>query len=240
MLEKLFESLDEKVFTSELKESLETKFNEAVETKAEIIAEEKINEKIDELSEKSEQHIDMLEEKAEEFVEMKEAEMLNNIDKYLERVVEEFLAEAKEALSESLKSEKADAIIEAFDSMIIATGTKVAKIVEAKDNSAVEKELEESIEKYDELVEENIALKETNETLIKMGVIAELKEGLSIVESQKFEKLAGLVEFTNDDKFVEKLETILESIKGTEDKSTEKLEESDKKDEKAPIWAHLV
>ena len=34
MLNKLFESLDAKVFTPELKESLEAQFNEAVEIKA--------------------------------------------------------------------------------------------------------------------------------------------------------------------------------------------------------------
>jgi hypothetical protein len=243
MLEKLFESIDEKVFTPELKDALEVQFNEAVEAKAAVVADEKIEEAVESLNEKSEQHIDFLNEKAEKYVELKQAEMLESLDKYLDRIVSEFLSEAQEALDESIKSEKADMIIEAFDSMLTATGVEVAKIVEAKDESSVEKELEESVNKYDSLVEEVIALKEQNDTLIKMGVINEMKEGLSLVESEKFEKLAGLVEFTKDETYATKLETIKESIKGAaETKAEEAIEESAEASEevKAPVWAHLV
>jgi len=251
MLEKLFESLDEKVFTPEMKEQFETQFNEAVETKASLIAEEKIEDQIDSLNEKSEEHIEMLnekseehieflEEKAEEYVELQKTEMLDSIDKYLDRVVEEFMVEAKDSLDESVKTEKADMIIEAFDAMLVATGVKVATIVEAKDDNSVEAKLEESVEKYDTVVDENITLKEENEKLIKMGVIAESKEGLSIVEAEKFDKLANLVEFTRDVAFAEKLDTIKESVKGStkvveeeiiqenEEKSVEKIVESKK------------
>ena len=242
MLEKLFESIDEKVFTPELKDALEVQFNEAVEAKAAVVADEKIEEAVESLNEKSEQHIDFLNEKAEAYVEMKQAEMVESLDKYLDRIVSEFLSEAQEALDESIKTEKADMIIEAFDSMLTATGVEVAKIVESKDESAVEKQLEESVSKYDELVEEVIALKEQNDTLIKMGVINEMKEGLSIVESEKFEKLADLVEFTKDESYAEKLETIKESVKGAVEKAEEAIEESATASEevKAPAWAHLV
>lgn len=238
-LSKLFESLDEKVFTPELKESLEGQFNEAVETKAEIIAEARVQEKVEELNEKSEEHIEFLNEKAEEYVELQKAEIVEAVDKYLDRIVEEFLTEAKESLDESVKSEKADMIIEAFDAMLVATGVEVSKIVESKDESSLEKKLDESTNKYDALVEENISLKEENEKLIKMGIISEMKEGLSLIESEKFEKLSNLVEFTNDEKFVEKLETIKESVKGAvEDKKD--LNEAEQNDEDKPVWSHLI
>lgn len=242
MLEKIFESLDEKVFTAELKESLKAQFNEAVEAKAAIIAEARIEEEVDALNEKSEKHIDLLNEKAEEYMALKQSEMVEALDKYLERIVEEFMAEAKSALEESVKSEKADMIIEAFDSMLVAAGVQVAKIVEAKDETAIEKKLEESIEKYDSLIEENISLKEENEQLIKAGVIAEMVEGLSIIEAEKFKKLANLVEFTRDKAFAEKLEIIKESVKGTAEAES-KLEESTNgaaEKPEAPVWAHLV
>lgn len=241
MLEKLFESLDEKVFTVELKEALEAQFNEAVESKAASIAEARIQEEIGSLNEKSEAHIDFLNEKADAYVAMKQTEMVESLDKYLDRIVEEFVAEAKAALEESVKSEKADMIIEAFDTMLTATGVEVAKIVEAKDESAVEKKLEESVAKYDSLVEEVITLKSENDTLVKLGVINEMKEGLSIVEAEKFVKLADLVEFTRDEAFAAKLETIKESVKGAvEVKEEEKVTESVKSEVKAPVWAHLV
>lgn len=241
MLEKLFESLDEKVFTPELKKALEAQFNEAVETKAESIAEAKIEEEIDSLNEKAEQHVEFLNKKAEEYTAMKQAEMVESLDKYLERVVDKFVAEAKDLLAESVKSEKADMIIEAFDAMLVATGVQVAKIVEAKDETTVETKLAENTAKYDALVEENIALSEENKKLIKMGVISELKEGLSLVEAEKFEKLAELVEFSKSGEFLTKLTTIKESVKGTADKS-ENLKVAGLTEEhaNAPIWAHLV
>ena len=241
MLEKLFESLDEKVFTPELKKALEAQFNEAVETKAESIAEAKIEEEIDSLNEKAEQHVEFLNKKAEEYIAMKQAEMVESLDKYLERVVDKFVAEAKDLLAESVKSEKADMIIEAFDAMLVATGVQVAKIVEAKDETAIETNLAENTAKYDALVEENIALSEENKKLIKMGVISELKEGLSLVEAEKFEKLAELVEFSKSGEFLTKLTTIKESVKGTADKS-ENLKVAGLTEEhaNAPIWAHLV
>jgi len=241
MLEKLFESLDDKVFTSELKEALEAQFNEAVEAKASTLAEARIEEEIDSLNEKSDAHIEFLNEKAEEYVELEKAKMVESLDKYLERVVDDFVAEAKESLDESIKSEKADMIIEAFDSMLVAAGVTVAQIVEAKDEAAVENKLNESVEKIDTLVDENITLKEENETLIKMGVISELKEGLSIVEAEKFTKLAELVEFDRSTAYAEKLETIKESVKGSVETKEVKLEESDDNGAtEAPAWAHLV
>lgn len=239
-LSKLFESLDEKVFTTELKESLEAQFNEAVEAKANSLAEARIEEEINNLNEKSEQHIDFLSEKAEEYVAMKQDEMLESLDKFLDRVIDEFVAEAKESLDESIKSEKADMIIEAFDSMLTATGVEVAKIVEAKNESGVEAKLAESIEKYDALVEENITLKEENDKLVKTGIIAEMKEGLTIVEAEKFEKLAELVEFTKDASFAEKLETIKESVKGAAEAKEEKITESANNQVGKPVWSHLV
>lgn len=241
MLEKLFESLDEKVFTPELKKALEAQFNEAVETKAESIAEAKIEEEIDSLNEKAEQHVEFLNKKSEEYIAMKQTEMVESLDKYLERVVDKFVAEAKDLLAESVKSEKADMIIEAFDAMLVATGVQVAKIVEAKDETAIETKLAENTVKYDALVEENIALSEENKKLIKMGVISELKEGLSLVEAEKFEKLAELVEFSKSGEFLTKLTTIKESVKGTADKS-ENLKVAGLTEEhaNAPIWAHLV
>jgi len=237
-LEKLFESLDEKIFTPELKESLQTQFNEAVEIKAASIADARIEEEIESLNEKSEQHIEFLNEKAEEYVSMKQDEMLESVDKYLDRVVNDFVTSAKASLDESVKSEKADMIIDAFDSMLVATGVKVAKIMEAKEEESTENQLKETISKYDALVEENITLKDENDTLIKMGVINEMKEGLSIVEAEKFIKLADLVEFTKDDTFAEKLETIKESVKGAVEVK-EELDESVKPTLKSS-FAHLI
>lgn len=236
MLDKLLESLDEKIFTTELKDSLKTQFNEAVEVQAVILADTRIDEEIDSLNEKSEEHIAFLDKKAEEYMEVKLTEMVDSVDKYLDRIVEEFVTESQDTLIESHKSEKADMLIEAFDSMLIATGVKVAKIVEARSEDG-DDNINESVEKYDTLIDENILLKEENEKLIMIGIIAEMSENLSIVESEKFRKLAGLVEFSRDKTFTEKLETIKESIKGAAE-SKEDVE--DDADEEVSAFAHLI
>lgn len=226
-LEKLFESLDEKVFTPELKDDLQKTFdtavaeaskinedtiNEKVETLAEIKAvemiAEQVEEKISELEEKAEDFQAILEKEAKE----KEAELLEQVDLFLEKIVDEFLEEASEKLDESVKAEKADMIIEAMDAMIVATGTDILKIKEAKDDSDAELKLAESIEKYDKLLQENLALEKEKANMMKMGLIAEMKDGMSSVDAEKFDAMANLVEFDMSESYINKLETIKENL----------------------------
>lgn len=246
MLEKLFESLDEKVFTSELKSNLEAQFNEAVEAQVIVLAEQRIEEKTVELEEKAEEYKAILEQEMKE----KEANLLDQIDAYLEKVVEEFIAESKGALDESIKTEKADMIIEAMEAMLVTTGVEISKIVEAKDATDAEVKLAESVAKYDAVIEENIKLEKENAKLLKMGVIAEMKEGLNIIDAEKFSKLAELVEFTNNESYIKKLEVIKESVKTSEvqkekeeEKIVEKQEKINEKTEKEDLttsFSHLI
>jgi len=242
-IDKLFESLDEKVFTSDLKESLQDAFDKAVAEKSKI-NEETINEKVETLvevkaaemiAERVEEKIQELEEKAEEFQEVlekeakeKEADLLDQVDMFLERVVDDFIKESKDSLDESIKSEKADMIIEAMDAMITATGADILKITEAKDESDAGIKLSDMTKKYDELIEENIALEKDKATMMKMGIISEMKVGLSEVDAAKFDIMASLVEFEMSEKYLEKLETIKENLSTSPKKD---ITESKKVDE---------
>lgn len=239
-LEKLFEAVDENVFTPELKESLKTTFNEAVEAKAEELISDRIEEEINILDEKSKEHIQMLEAKSDETVTQKVEEIIESLDKYLDRIVEEFIKETQDSLDESVKSEKAEMINEAFKSMVIATGMEMSAIQEAKDESSIQTKLDQLTGKYDELVEENIKVTAENDKLFKMGLIQEMKEGLSIVESEKFEKMAELVEFTKDQEFVKRLETIKENVTGVENSDIAESHENINENVTKPIWSHLV
>lgn len=236
-IEKLFESLDEKVFTSELKEGLQTQFNEAVEIRAQIIADERIEEEIDHLEEKSKEYTELLEARVEDYSEYVREETLAKVSEYLDLVVEEFVKEAEQALIESAKSEKADMMIEAFDSMLLATGMDFAKIAEAAQETS-DNSVNESLNvRNDSLVEEVIALKRQNDKLVKLGVITEMCEGLTLTQQEKFKRLANVVDFSRSSSYVEKLETILESVKGSKEAIKEKINED------APAtssWAHLV
>lgn len=226
-ISKLFESLDDKVFTADLKESLEIQFNEAVELKVQELVEAKTLALEEKAEEYAEMKVEMIEEKAEEFVEKKMQELSESVERYLDRIIEDFINESKEKLVESIKSEQSEMIIEAFDSLLVATGVELSKIVEAKEENDEKSKLEESIKKYDNLIEENISLKEENDKLVKLGIINEMKEGLSLLESEKFEKAASIVEFSRDNSYVNKLEIIKESILGTVEPKKEEKEDKE-------------
>lgn len=257
MLEKLLESLDKEVYSAEMLEDIQNQFNEAVVSKADELSEKFIAEALEtktaEIEAKANEYIsEMLESKTAEIEEKsktelaeKLAEINENLNLFLDKVIEEFVVESKEKLNESLKSAKADMIIEAYDAMITAGSLDVAKIVEAKDSSAVERKLSESVEKYDALMLEHLELKKEKEQLIKTGIIMEMKEGLSLVESKKFEKLAEMVPFSQDEKFMERLTVIKESVSGVSEKEiiTESKKEPEVKVDKKPSTAdfsHLV
>ena len=262
MLETLLESLDKDVFSAEMVEALVVQFNEAVETKAKEIADAELTEAIEtavnealeakekELEEKAEGYIlealeakeKELEEKAEAYNEAKLAEINESLDLYLGKVVDEFILESKDRMNESLKAEKADMIIESFEAMITMGAVDVMKIAEAKDLSYADAKLSESVTKYDDLMTNYLSLQKDNETLAKLGVINEMKEGLSLVESKKFETLASLVPFSKSDKYAEDLEVIKESVKGSVETKVEDtiIVESKVKTETKVNYSHLV
>ena len=270
MLEKLLESLDKEVFTAEMVESIMAQFNESVEVKAKEIADAQLSEAVEkavkdatevavnealeakekELEEKAEGYIlealeakeKELEEKAEAYNDAKLAEINESLDLYLGKVVDEFILESKDRMNESLKAEKADMIIESFEAMITMGAVDVMKIAEAKDLSYADAKLSESVTKYDDLMTNYLSLQKDNEKLAKLGVINEMKEGLSLVESKKFETLASLVPFSKSDKYAEDLEVIKESVKGSVETKVEDtiIVESKVKTETKVNYSHLV
>jgi hypothetical protein len=231
---------------AELSEAVEKALAEAKEAN-EIAIQEALEAKTAEIEEKAEAYVvealesktAEIEEKAEEFTQAKFEEMNESLDLFMDKVVEEFIAESKEKLNESLKAEKADMIIESFEAMLTMGAVDVMKIAEAKDQSYADAKLTESVTKYDALMAEFLALKKENTDLAKAGIIAEMKEGLSLVESKKFETLAGMVPFSRDEKYASDLEVIKEQVKGTVEKTPEAIVES-VVDSKKPIYSHLV
>jgi hypothetical protein len=270
MLETLLESLDKDVYTPEMIESIMTQFNESVETKAKEIADAELTEAVEkavkeatevavnealeakekELEEKAQGYIlealeakeKELEEKSDSYVEAKLSELNESLDLYLGKVVDEFIAESKDKLNETLKAEKADMIIESFEAMLTMGAIDVMKIAEAKDLSYADAKLSESVSKYDELMTNYLSLEKDNETLAKLGVINEMKEGLSLVESKKFQTLASLVPYSKSEKYAADLEVIKESVKGSvETKSSEVITEAVVKTEQKNVsYSHLV
>jgi hypothetical protein len=161
------------------------------------------------------------------------SELEDTLDAYLNTVVEQFVEDNIFAMDESIKKEKYEAVLEGFNSLMVTTGVEIAQIAEAKEKIE-EEQNESSTALADKLMAENIELKERNAELLKTGLIKESAEDMTSMQRDKFFKLAKLVEFDASAPvdFIEKMDTIAESIKGEkattkviEEKTEEKVEE---------------
>jgi hypothetical protein len=185
-----------------------------------------------------------------QLTEMK-AELEDTLDAYLEKVVEQFVEDNTFAIDESIKSEKYDAVLEGFNSLMIATGVEIAQIAEAKEVKDEEIMAENEVsdettsDLADKLMSENIELKERNAELLKTGLVKESMEDMTAMQKDKFLKLAKVVEFDASAPvdFIEKMDTLAESVKGdaqqtvTEKVITESVKPQDGK--YTPTASHL-
>lgn len=167
-----------------------------------------------------------------QMTEMK-TELEDTLDAYLEKVVEAFVEDNTFAMDESVNSEKYEAVLEGFNSLMIATGVEIAQIAEAKEvedeEIMAEAEVEDksTAELADTLMEENIELKAKNDELLKTGLVKESMEDMTIGQKDKFLKLASVVEFDgkNPVDFISKMDTLVESVKGDAVVVAEKVED---------------
>lgn len=247
MLEKLFESIDKSVLTDEIKAQVAEEFKDAVEQKAEEIANEKIAEKEkelqeefdkkldeldgeceklkEELQEKSDEHIEKLDELSEEYVEGVVKELTESNQQYIEKSVNDFIDECYADLKSDLDVEKCKALNESFSNFALLAGVDADQIANARDESSYRVQLNKLTEKYNDAINESMEkdneikkLMEENSKMLKAGVISEMCEGLSLIEKDKFVKSAELVEFSADMGYVDRLEVLKESITGNANK----------------------
>ena len=230
-LEKLFESLDENVFTPALKDELTATFNEAVEKKAKVIADDEIQTRLAEINEKADsyksylqneqkQYIEKINEKAEEYTDLYKEELLSKLDQYLSVIAENFVKDANESLKSNLNEHKMKALDGLFTSMCRVTGVDALGIIKESKRLVNDKgesltkqvnSLTESIFKLNDKIKKQ---KSTINELLKMGVISQIGEGLTLIQRDKFERLAESIAFTNDKKYVRQLEQLRDTVKG--------------------------
>ena len=154
-----------------------------------------------------------------QMAEMK-SDLEDTLDAYLEKVVEAFVEDNTFAIDEAINSEKYEAVLEGFNSLMITTGVEIAQIAEAKEEGTEVADLieanEEAEEMADLLMEEVIELKAKNAELLKTGLVKESMEDMTAVQKDKFLKLASVVEFNENEPvdFITKMDTLVESVKG--------------------------
>lgn len=160
------------------------------------------------------EHINKLNELAEEYVDLTCKEIIENLDMYAENVINEFINDYKDKLDMKINESNTNVILDMFSTLCLKTGIGLKEINEAKaekDNAKKEEDAD-LLERYNKEVNENIRLRKENNNLIKAGIINEMKDGLTILQAQKFEKIAETIDFTRDENFINKLKSIKENI----------------------------
>lgn len=219
MIEILKNVLNEDVLTSELQTEIENRFNEAVEEKSRQLVEERIQEEKQNL-------IEEYDAKLEDLNEM----LIAKLDKFLSEEVSNFKDSINERLKHDLDIEQADAIIEAFDAMVIASGADLMSIQSKFEEKTSSKE-KELTEKLDSTIAKNLELKTKVQDLEKEVTLSEACKDLTISEAEKLRKVASL--YPVDEDFAEKVKVLKESM-------LEKVEETPKEEKKEEIkesWA---
>ena len=203
-MEKLFEGMD---IPETDKVELQEAFDKAVLKKTT----EMIDEHVDSLVTEK---VEALEEEYKEKVVFLE----DSLDGYLDTVVEDFITENAPVYEAEINEAKAKTLLEKFDEMATIMGIDMLKIQEAKEEKDDEDEEEEGKskeeleDKLSEMAERVVEAKREADKYLQAGVVKEVSEGLSVLETAKFEKLAEMVPFEREPSYLEKLEVIKEQI----------------------------
>jgi hypothetical protein len=137
-------------------------------------------------------------------------EMTDKIDTYLNYVVEEWTKENELAIERGLKGEIAEDFIsglkQLFEDHYIDVPDEKYDVLGAQSDKIADLE-----EKVNEVLEQNIALKEKNGLLVREHVVVEVSEDLTDTEVEKFKSLVEDVDFVDEDTFRAKLDTLKEN-----------------------------
>ena len=207
MLDKMFEAIDSNVLTDSLKNELEAQFNEAVEIKSTEIATAIIDQKETELTEALNNKYDA------KFEEYKQ-KIDEQVDSFITATVEKLVSESLKYMKQDLDNAKVEALKEAFDTLVVTAGTDIAKI-HANLVESTKVGDEDLSKKYNELYEKFNDLKKENANIIKLGFLNEMSADLSLVEKEKFNKMAELIPFEKTSSYKNKIELVKTQVKGS-------------------------
>jgi len=160
------------------------------------------------------EEMERLEEKYQELYakELEDAqnEMAEQVDGYLNYVVQEWMKKNEMAVEHKMKTEIADSFIAGlrglFEEHNIAMPDEQYDMLDA----AAEK-VDELEGKLNEQMESNVALTQENGELKRNEILLDVASDLADTEVEKFAELTGTVEYVSEDNFREKINTLMES-----------------------------
>ena len=139
-----------------------------------------------------------------------QSELTEKVDAYMGYVVEEWMKENEIAIERGLKGEIAEDFISGLKSLFEEHYIDVPD--EKYDILGQQAEKLDALEaKLNEQIEKSADLKKANNQLVRESVFAEVSSDLADTEAEKFKSLAEDVDFTDEDSFRSKLDTLKES-----------------------------
>jgi hypothetical protein len=207
------------------REHMETLFNgedltEEFMSKAEVVFEAAVNERVGVLEEELKQAVA---ESYEEELETFKGELVERIDDYLNYVVEEWMQENELAVENGVRSEVAESFIQGlkslFETNYIDIPEERVDILEKLVN-----ENEEVNDQLNEAINTNIELSKDLLGYQKAELFSNIADGLSDVQVDRFASLAENVDFESAEQYASKLEVLKESYFGTGETTNEEEE----------------
>ena len=184
--------------------------SEEFKTKAATIFEAAITSKVKAEQERLQSEYDT---KFEEEISKSKSELTEKVDSYLNYVVQEWMNENKLALERGIKGEIAEDFIcglkKLFEDHYIDVPDEKYDVLEDKASK-----IEEIEKKLNEEIEKNIEMNKVNGSYKRQEIIDENSKDLADTAKEKFDSLVEGVEYSSEEDFAKKVETIKESYFG--------------------------
>jgi hypothetical protein len=200
-------------FKARMKEDVNSLFgddqtiSEDFKSKAATIFEARVIDRVTQIQEDMEsQYASMLE----EAVETIKSDLTEKVDDYLNYVVEQWMEENQIAIESGLRSEITEDFIAGLRNLFAENYINVPE-----DKVDLVEELASKVEeletKLNEEIETNIEYKKALNEAIKEQLTVEVCEGLTATQVEKIKALAESVDFSTEEEFKDKLETLREN-----------------------------
>jgi hypothetical protein len=154
-----------------------------------------------------------------------ESESVENLDKYLDYVVEEWMKENEVAIESSLRTELTNDFMEGLKNLFaehyIDLPEDKVDVVESLSDKVAELE-----DKLNATITENLSLKDELVNTELSSVVEELASDLVMTQQEKFKSLAEEIEFDGDiSNYKKKLKIVKETYFNNESPTTSNIEE---------------
>ena len=203
--------------------------SEEFKSKVSTIFEARVEDRVSQIQEQIEtEYAGMLE----EAIETVKADLTEKVDDYLSYVVEQWMEENQIAIESGLRAELTEDFIGGLRNLFAEHYIDVpAEKVDLVDELAGK--VEELESKLNEEIERGVSYAKALVESRKNEIAREVTEGLTATQAEKIKSLAEGVEFSTEDEYKSKLETIRENYfpsgakKATEDQLNEQFEDTD-------------